>query len=93
MRYFMFGTDTYALNENGELEKVAEVDSSVDDISYLAAPTWMSIQDVGKMLGVNWFSVWRWVRDKKLVATKVDRSWRIQPASLDAFLASRSNQR
>lgn len=45
-----------------------------------------SIEEVSKLLKVAYLTVYRWVQDKKLVALKAGKQYRIKKEDLDIFL-------
>lgn len=45
-----------------------------------------SIDEIAKMLKVAYLTVYRWVKNKKLVALKAGKQYRIEKENLDTFL-------
>lgn len=45
-----------------------------------------SIEEVSKLLKVAYLTVYRWVQDKKLIALKAGKQYRIKKEDLDIFL-------
>ena len=45
-----------------------------------------TIEEVAKMLKVAYLTVYRWIREGKLVAYKAGKQYRIKKADLDKFI-------
>jgi len=52
--------------------------------------TFLTLQEVVKILGVGERSVYRYIHGKQLRATKI-RYWRVEKSDLQHFIDSRSN--
>ena len=46
----------------------------------------LSAQEVGKILRVSHNTVLRWLREGKIPALKLGKTWRVRPEVLDALL-------
>lgn len=55
-------------------------------------PTYLTAAEAAKVLRVGPWQVIKLCRDRDLPATKPGKSWLIDPADLDAYLAAHSNQ-
>ena len=53
----------------------------------------LTIDDVAKYLGVNKFTVYRLVANKKIPAFKVGNQWRFKKEMVDSWLEGTSNAR
>jgi len=49
----------------------------------------LKVQEVATRCQVDALTVRRWIDRGELPAYKIGREWRVEPASLDAFLAAR----
>lgn len=45
-----------------------------------------SIEEIAKMLNVAYLTVYRWVRNNKLLAVKAGKQYRVRKEDLDTFL-------
>lgn len=45
--------------------------------------------DVATLVGVDPYTVRRWIKRRELAAIKVGREWRVERSALDAFLDAR----
>jgi excisionase family DNA binding protein len=48
---------------------------------------WLTPQEVGTLLGKSRYTIIRWLKEGYLEGVKLQRSWRVTPAALDAFVA------
>jgi excisionase family DNA binding protein len=48
---------------------------------------WLTPQRVGELLDKSPYTIIRWLKQGYLEGVKLQRSWRISPAALDAFIA------
>jgi excisionase family DNA binding protein len=48
---------------------------------------WLTPKEVGHLLGKSHYTIVRWLQDGYLEGVKLQRSWRVSSAALDAFLA------
>lgn len=51
--------------------------------------TLLKVADVAQRLGVDSFTVRRWITAGDLPAYKIGREWRVEPGDLEAYLAAR----
>ncbi len=52
---------------------------------------YLTVKGVAKQLGLSEYRIRELIREKQIRATKI-RQWRIKPADLDEFIASRTNK-
>jgi excisionase family DNA binding protein len=50
---------------------------------------WLSVEDIAKELGVHVDTVRNWIKQKRLIAYRVGRDYRIKKEDYDKFLKER----
>lgn len=56
------------------------------NITDMTDEQYFSIEEVAKTLKVAYLTVYRWVREKKLLAVKAGKQYRIKKEDLDEFI-------
>lgn len=56
------------------------------NITNMTEDKYYSIEEIAKMLNVAYLTVYRWVRNNKLLAVKAGKQYRISKAELNLFI-------
>jgi excisionase family DNA binding protein len=55
--------------------------------------TFLSLQEVAEKFNLKKTTVWTWVQQKRIKASKVGKSWRVKESDLIDFINAGSNDR
>ena len=47
---------------------------------------WLSIEEIGEYLGVKRDTVSKWIKDKKMPAHRIGRSWKFKKEEIDEWV-------
>jgi excisionase family DNA binding protein len=47
---------------------------------------WLSVEEIGTYLGIKRDTVYRWISDKQMPASKVGRLWKFKKNEVDAWV-------